>query len=360
MKKIIVAIDSFKGCLTSAEANGAACKGIMSCCPDVEVVQIPVSDGGEGWIEAFHPFIGGELVEADVHDPLMRPIKACYINLKSERLAVIEIAKASGLNLLKPEERNPLKASSYGTGELIVDAIRKGCRRFSIGLGGSATSDAGMGMLQAFAEALESNQFTEDDLKEMTFSIATDVTNPLSGPMGAAHVFGPQKGATPEMVEELDKRAIDFAKYSARKMDYDCSENPGAGAAGGLGYAFMQYLHADRRSGIDVLLDMVDFDAMLKDTDLIITGEGSSDAQTLMGKLPMGIMRRAQQQGVDIALIAGRIADKEALLKAGFKQVVCINPEGLPLTEAMKPQVAKANICETVRLLLENSLSLQP
>ena len=338
--KIIVAIDSFKGCLTSVEANAAACKGVLQKYPDAEVVQMPVSDGGEGWIEAFHVAIGGEIVEVDAHDPLLRPIKACY--LKKDDLAVIEMAKASGLTLLKPEERNPMVASTFGTGELIADAICKECKRFIVGLGGSATSDAGMGMLNALPKNLEGLQFI----------IATDVTNPLYGPLGAAHVFGPQKGATPEMVEMLDEKARRFAEQSAQQMGYDCSQNPGAGAAGGIGYAFMQFLHAESRRGIDLLLDTIDFDKFLNNTDLVITGEGASDAQTLMGKLPFGIMQRAKQQNVPTTLIAGRIADKEALQAAGFAQVLCINPVGLPLSVAMQKEVAERNIANTVGLLV--------
>ncbi len=358
--KIIVAIDSFKGCLTSVEANAAACQGLMMYHPDAEVLQVPVSDGGEGWTEAFHAAIGGELVEADVFDPLMRPIKAVY--LKNDRLAVIEMAKACGLTLLKPHERNPLLATSYGTGQLIVDAVKQGCQHFIIGLGGSATSDAGKGMLEALSDAFSvpstPGHFVAGDLwksdvfQNLQFSIATDVNNPLCGPLGAAHVFGPQKGATLEMVEKLDERAKAFAQQSAQLFGFDYADEPGAGAAGGLGYAFMQYLHANRRLGIDLLLDTIHFDDLIKNAHCVITGEGASDAQTLMGKLPYGIMQRARQQNIPTALIAGKISDKEALLDAGFSQVACINPEGLPLAEAMQKEVAKRNIAHTMKFLL--------
>ena len=189
-------------------------------------------------------------------------------------------------------------------------------------------------------------------LKTLHFSIASDVANPLFGPMGAAHVFGPQKGATPSMVEKLDQLAFDFAQQSAHFCGFDCSNKRGAGAAGGLGYAFMQFLHADCRLGIDLLLDTIDFDKQLGNTDMVITGEGSADAQTLMGKLPAGIMQRAKQYGVPTALIAGRIKDKEALLEAGFAQVSCINPSNLPLVEAMKKEVAEGDITQTVGLLV--------
>ena len=339
MKKIIVAIDSFKGCLTSTEANQAASEGILSKMPEAKVVQVPVSDGGEGWLEAFRAAIGGEIVEVNVKDPLMRPIVAQY--LIQGDTAVIEIAKASGLTLLSSEERNPMVATSYGTGQLVVDAIRKGCKHIIVGLGGSATSDCGIGMLEAIENA---------DYKDVRFTIATDVTNPLCGENGAAHIFGPQKGATPEMVEALDARAKRFAEASAKHLGCDYQNMPGAGAAGGLGYAFLQYMKAECRSGIDLLLDTIHFDDLLQDANLVITGEGSADRQTLMGKLPFGILQRAQRHDVPVMLIAGRIADKQLLLDAGFSRVACINPPGIPLEIAMRPDTAKENIRKTVRI----------
>ena len=337
MRKIIVAIDSFKGCVTSAEANQAATEGVLQGMPEAEVVKVPGSDGGEGWLEAFHTAMGGEIVEVNVKDPLMRPIVAQYLLMGDT--AVIEIAKASGLTLLKPEERNPMVATSYGTGQLVVDAIRKGCKHIIVGLGGSATSDCGIGMLEAIENA---------DYKDVRFTIATDVTNPLCGENGAAHVFAPQKGATPEMVEALDARAKRFAEESAKRMGRDCQNMPGAGAAGGLGYAFLQYMNAECRSGIDLLLDTIHFDDMLQDADLVITGEGSADRQTLMGKLPFGILQRARKHDVPVMLIAGRIADEQQLTDAGFSRVACINPHGLPLEIAMQPETAKENIRKTV------------
>ena len=334
--KIIVAIDSFKGCLTSAEANQAASEGIISKEPEAEVVQVPVSDGGEGWLEAFMAAMGGSIVEVSVKDPLMRPVVAQY--LVQGDTAVIEIAKASGLTLLKPEERNPMVATSYGTGQLVADAVRRGCKHVIVGLGGSATSDCGMGMLEAIED---SGVIIEKDVR---FTIATDVTNPLCGENGAAYVFGPQKGASHDDVVALDARAKRFAEDSARQMGRDCHNMPGAGAAGGLGYAFLQYMNADCRSGIDLLLDTIRFDDLLQDADLVITGEGSADRQTLMGKLPFGILQRAKRHHVPVMLIAGRIADEQQLLDAGFSRVACINPPGLPLEIAMQPATAKENI----------------
>ena len=345
MKKVIVAIDSFKGCLTSAEANQAASEGILDKMPDAKVVQVPVSDGGEGFLEAFQAAMGGEIVEVNVKDPLMRPIVAQY--LIQGDTAVIEIAKASGLTLLSPEERNPMVATSYGTGQLVVDAVQRGCKHIIIGLGGSATSDCGIGML----EAIDNAKLTIDN--DVRFTIATDVTNPLCGEQGAAFVFAPQKGATHDDVLALDARAKRFAEASAKHLGRDCQNMPGAGAAGGLGYAFLQYMNADCRSGIDLLLDTIHFDDLLQDADLVITGEGSADRQTLMGKLPFGILQRAQRHHVPVMLIAGRIADEQLLLDAGFSRVACINPPDLPLEIALQPATAKENISRMVRRLLQ-------
>ena len=351
--KIIVAIDSFKGCLTSAEANQAASEGISSKIPDAEVVQVPVSDGGEGWLEAFKAAMGGELVAVHVKDPLLRSIMAQY--LVQGDTAVIEIAKASGLTLLKPEERNPMVATSYGTGQLVVDAVRRGCKHIIVGLGGSATSDCGIGMLRAIIDAFAKNGKWDDvrELNDVRFTIATDVTNPLCGENGAAHIFAPQKGASHDDVLALDARAKRFAEASAKHLGRDCQNTPGAGAAGGLGYAFLQYMNAECRSGIDLLLDTIHFDNLLQDAELVITGEGSADRQTLMGKLPFGILQRAQKhhilssrmrRNIPVILIAGRIADEQQLLAAGFARVACINPPDLPLEIAMQPATAKENI----------------
>ena len=355
MKKIIVAIDSFKGCLTSAEANQAAAEGILqpegrsvarnlAKMPEAKVVQVPVSDGGEGFLEAFQTAMGGSIVEVNVKDPLMRTIVAQY--LVQGDTAVIEIAKASGLTLLKPEERNPMVATSYGTGQLVVDAIRRGCKHIIVGLGGSATSDCGIGMLRAIIDSFAKGKSWDDvrELDNVRFTIATDVTNPLCGENGAAYVFAPQKGATPEMVEALDARAKRFAEASAKHLGCDCQNMPGAGAAGGLGYAFLQYMNAECRSGIDLLLDTIHFDDLLQDANLVITGEGAADRQTLMGKLPYGILQRAKKCGVPVILIAGRIAEEQLLLDAGFSRVVCINPPDISQEIAMQPAIAKGNI----------------
>ena len=381
MGKIIVAIDSFKGCLTSIEANRAAVEGILARMPEAEVLPIPVSDGGEGWLEAFRsptptlspvgrgtsptptipsregsptptlPSREGVVVEVDVRDPLMRNITAPYLVIGDT--AVIEMAKASGLMLLHEEERNPMIATSYGTGQLVADAVRRGCRHIIVGLGGSATSDCGIGMLRAIIDNFAKHGSWDDvhELDAVRFTIATDVTNPLCGENGAAYVFAPQKGATQEKIQLLDARAKRFAEVSARHFGYDRQNEPGAGAAGGLGYAFLQYMNAERRSGIDLLLDTIGFDRLLDSASLVITGEGASDRQTLMGKVPYGILQRAKAHQVPVVLIAGRIEDRQELLHAGFSQVLCINPPDLPAEEAMKPETAKRNIFDTLQLL---------
>ena len=351
MKKVIVAIDSFKGCLASGEANQAAAAGVRRKYPDAEIRQVTVSDGGEGFMEAFHAAIGGELVTLTVRDPLMRPVSARY--LLKDQTAVVEIAEASGLTLLTREERNPLVATSYGTGQLVADAVKKGATHIIVGLGGSATSDAGKGMLKALIDVFNPNGSWDgiEALRDVRFTIASDVANPLCGENGAAHVFAPQKGATPEMVIQLDEQARRFAEFSARHFGYDRSAMKGAGAAGGLGYAFLQYLNADCKPGIELLLQTIRFDELVAGADLVITGEGSADRQTLMGKLPMGILQHSGD--APVCLIAGRISDRDQLLQAGFTYVECINPPGIALEEAMKKEVAQRNISDTVLSILD-------
>ena len=351
--KIVLTIDSLKGCLSSREANQAAAEGVRKAYPNAEIVEIPVSDGGEGFIEAFHAAIGGEMVEVSVCDPLMRTIKAKY--LRKEKTAVIEIAQASGLTLLTPKERNPMVATSYGTGQLVADAVRHGTRHIIVGLGGSATSDAGRGMINALIDAFSEHGVWDDmePLRNVRFTLASDVRNPLYGMKGAAHVFAPQKGATPEMVEQLDKMAKKFAVVSALRFGYDRSEMEGAGAAGGLGYAFLQYLNAECKPGIDLLLETIQFEEIVKGADMIFTGEGAADQQTLMGKLPMGIL--SHSGGVPVCLIAGKVSDRQTLLDAGFSHVVCINPPGITLEEAMLKEVAHKNISHTVCEVMQAS-----
>ena len=311
------------------------------------VRSLPMSDGGEGMLEAFISALHGQIVPAEVHDPLMRPLLASY-GIAPDGTAVIETAKACGLTLMTPEERNPLIATTYGVGELIAHALRRGCKKFIIGLGGSGTSDAGKGMLQALTDSFAPHATIHDVLSRETagcqFTLASDVRNPLCGKEGAAFIFAPQKGATPQMVEELDRRARQFADSSARLMGKDASTQPGAGAAGGLGYAFMQYFNATAQSGADLLLDLTAFDQQLEQADLVITGEGHADRQTLMGKLPERILQRARKHHVPVWLVAGQTDDADELIAAGFSRVDKLTPEGMNLQEAIKPETTRQNI----------------
>ena len=254
--------------------------------------------------------------------------------------AYIEMAQASGLCLLSADERNPLITTSYGTGQLIADAVQRGVLEIVVGLGGSATSDCGRGMLQA----LEGT-----DLQGIRFVIATDVDNLLLGPRGAAHVFARQKGATEAMLDVLEQRAVAFVSENRRIQGRDCSQLPGAGAAGGVGYALMQFFGAERRSGAELILEAARFDTLLSEADLVVTGEGSADRQTLMGKLPSVILAKAKHYRKPVVLVAGRITDAETLLSAGFAQVFCINPPESPLAECMKSDVAWQRLHEVAK-----------
>ena len=342
-RTIIVAIDSLKGCLTSRQANAAAAHGFVAGNAGCKAVGVTVSDGGEGWLDAWEDACGGQRHALTVHDALGRGVRAEWLQVQGR--AIVESAQAVGLSLLNKEERDPLRASSLGVAEIVADALRMGCRDVVVGLGGTATSDAGRGMMPLIP-ALQA--------VGARFTIATDVENPLYGPHGAACVFGPQKGATPAMVQRLDDEARALADENARRMGRDLSHEPGAGAGGGLGYAFLQLLGAERRSGAEMLLEAIGFDQMLCQADLVVTGEGHADRQTLMGKLPSVILRHAQKAGVPTLLLAGRVSDSEALLNAGFADVRCIHPYDLPLSEAMRPEVTLRNIRQTCSAYLQS------
>lgn len=343
--KTILAIDSFKGCMSSSEVEETIA-GVLNK-NGLETLCLPMSDGGEGMLSVFTSAMGGTLEPVYIHDQMMRRVDAQY-GVMPDGTAIIEVAQACGLTLVKEEERNPMRSTTYGVGELLSRAIKRGCRNFIIGLGGTGTSDAGIGMIRAlvdiFARGKSFDEALKTELGECRFTLASDVDNPLCGKNGAAHVYAPQKGATPEMVEQLDRRARLFAEKSALHFGFDKSNEPGAGAAGGLGYAFMQYLGAEMKSGADLLLDLTDFNGKIKDADLIMTGEGSADRQTLMGKLPQRILMRGKQLGVPVGLVAGRVEDREELLSAGFSFVESITPEGMPLEEAIKKEVAFSNL----------------
>ena len=305
-----------------------------------------MSDGGDGMLGAFLSAMGGERVRMVAHDALMRGIEAEY-GIAGDT-AVVEIAQTVGLSLVEPEQRNPMRATSWGVGEMIMDAYRRGVRRFVVGLGGSATSDCGIGMLRAMG----------DDWKKVgrdcSFVLASDVTNPLCGMNGAARVFAPQKGADAAMAGALDERARRFAEVCARHFGFDRSADPGAGAAGGLGYAFMQFFGAELQPGAELLLRLTDFDAMLSDASLVITGEGRSDRQTLMGKLPMRVLGHCLRAGVPVWLVSGGIDDEEEMKNSGFSRVVAVTPVGMALDDAMRKDVAMRNVGLAVADLIDD------
>lgn len=340
--KIVVASDSYKGCLTSKEVAHYISCALGKLLPDAQIVQLNVSDGGEGTLMVLSEIMQGEILYDMASDPLGRPIRAGY--MVSDTLAVIESASVCGLTLLSKDERNPLITSSRGLGELIVRAVERGCKKFIIGLGGSATNDGGEGMLSApgFLEAVRGKEFI----------VACDVDTPFLGENGATRVFARQKGATPEQVEILENRMQKIAAKILLRTGVDVAMMPGAGAAGGLGGAFFAYLNATLSSGADLVLDAIDFQKHILDADLVITGEGCSDFQTLKGKLPFGILRRSQNIGVPVALLSGEIKDKKMLIDAGFAYIERVSSKEVPLCISMKSEVAKENIERATETLI--------
>lgn len=367
-KKITVASDSFKGSLSSLQVADAVEEGIHMVYPDCIVQKVNVADGGEGTMEALRQTLGGRVIEVEVADPLGRTVTSPYVMLDDGHTAVLEMSAASGLPLLKPSERNPMLTSTYGTGQLIADALGKGCRKFLVGIGGSATNDAGMGMMRALGcrfldsegreldgtggtlskvEEIDLSSLAEG-LKDSEFIVACDVDSPLYGPKGAAYVFSPQKGADENMVKSLDEGLRHFSSVVKTATGKDVSDLPGAGAAGGLGGGMVAFLNARLEKGIEMVLDAISFDSMIQGSDLVITGEGRVDFQTLTGKTPFGVLNRAQKQGIPVVAIGGSVTlDAEDVEKAGFKGAYAVTPEGMPLEEAMKTDVAACNVRNT-------------
>lgn len=343
--KIVCAFDSFKGCMSAHEACIAAAEEFHEIYPEAELICLPMSDGGEGLVECIAEAVNAEMIHVKVNDPLMHIIDAAYALSADGKTAYMEMAASSGLPLVPLEKRNPMMTTTYGVGDLILDAVNRGCKQIIMGIGGSATCDGGKGMIDCLRPHLP---------LPVEIIVASDVNNPLYGPHGAAYIFGPQKGATPEQVILLDERLKAFAKETEEKGYAlpDLVNHPGAGAAGGLGYGLMAYLGAQLRSGIDLVLDTISFDEKIKDCDFIVTGEGKSDKQTLMGKVPMGILHRAQQQGIPVHLLSGAIEDQETLMGAGFKSVRSINENDVrPLNLLMQKEVAKHILKQSISLI---------
>lgn len=355
--KVLVAPDKFKGSLTALQAAQAMERGIRKAVPDARVVMVPLADGGEGTVEAMVNVPGGQIINITVTGPLGNAVRSNFGLIGPSVLSqmglgakgtgmfsgIIEMALASGLALVPPEKRNPLTTTTYGTGELIRAALNENCKKIIIGIGGSATTDGGMGMAQALGAVfydkngvelgLGSGQYlsqVEDievsgmdkGIEDTTFIIASDVRNPLCGPDGAAAVYGPQKGATPEMVKQLDEGLEHFAGVIKKRLGMDVKNVPGGGAAGGLGAGLMAFTGAEMRSGVEVIMDAVWFDHKLNDVDLVLTGEGQIDAQTVFGKVVAGVARRSKASGVPvIAIGGGTTPEAEPLLSIGINEI---------------------------------------
>jgi len=361
--KIVIAVDSFKESLASYEVADCIEKGIKKVYVDAEIIKVPIADGGEGTVDALVYGMGGRFVEVEVSNPLGERINSKYGILLDEKRAIIEMATASGLALVAPQKRNPLKTTTYGTGEMIKDAIKKGCRRFIVGIGGSATNDAGMGMMQALGmkfldvhgqevgeggEALLKVAKIDGtkllpELKMCQFLVACDVNNPLYGLNGAAYVYAGQKGANEEMIEELDAGLKHFSTVLKEYLSVDVSLVAGSGAAGGLGVAFLAFLNVELKSGIEIVLEEVQLQEKLDGADFVITGEGRMDAQSLMGKAPVGVAKLAKLEGVPIISLSGAIADnsEELLHKEGIDVLFSIMNAPMSLEEALNPEKTK-------------------
>lgn len=366
--KIVIAMDSFKGSLTSTEAGEAVRDGIRRADPDACVSVFPLADGGEGTVDALIFGLKGERKQVTVTGPMGDPVSCSYGLVREKGLAVIEMAGAAGLPLVPESARNPLLATTYGVGEVILDAIREGCRRFLVGIGGSATNDGGAGMLQALGFSLLDEEGrpipggaaglakissvgagqAEPKLQECVFRIACDVKNPLCGPDGASAVYGPQKGADPDMVRKLDENLARFAKVTKAwnpQADDDC---PGTGAAGGLGFGFLAYLNASLESGIGIVLDELGLDEAVSQGDLVITGEGRLDEQTCMGKAPAGVAALGRKYKKPVIAFAGCVTKGASRLNdAGIAAFFPILRGACSLEDAMKKENAAENLRDT-------------
>jgi len=364
--KVAIAIDSFKGSLSSVAAGEAAAAGVRRALPEAECRVRPLADGGEGTVDALVAGLGGKFREVEVTGPAGRPVRAKY-GLLPEGVAVMEMAAAAGITLVAGEEKNPLLTTTYGVGELILDACRQGARKFVIGIGGSATNDGGAGLLQALGFQLLDASGAElcrggaalaqlamivppenlGDFARLSFRIACDVRNPLCGMHGASVVFGPQKGATPEMVAVLDAALAHYAEVAARDFAADAAAE-GAGAAGGLGFAFKTFLGAELVPGVDLILSETRLEDFVRDADLVITGEGRLDGQTVMGKAPIGVARLAKRHGKKVLAFSGCLGDGVAAVNgAGIDAYFPILRRIVTLDEALDVKTAAENLAAT-------------
>ena len=371
--KVVVAIDSFKGSLSSMEAGQAIAEGVKRVYQNAEIVVRPLADGGEGTVEALVEGMGGIFVTKEVTGPLGEKVEAVYGIIESKddlsKTAIIEMSAAAGITLVPEESRNPMNTTTYGVGELILDAIERGCRHFIVGIGGSATNDGGVGMLQALgydfvtqegkAISYGGNGLRElvsieesnvhPKLKECTFKVACDVTNPLCGENGSSAIFGPQKGATPEMVQELDQLLLHYAELSKSINSHADRFYPGTGAAGGMGFAFLTYTNATLESGIQIVLKETKLEELIATADVVVTGEGRLDGQTALGKAPIGVAALAKKYQKKVLAFAGAVTpDAKECNQHGIDAFFPILRGVVTLKEAMNKEVAHQNMVDTV------------
>ena len=366
--RVVVAIDSFKGSMSSLEAGEAISNGIKKAHKGAEVEIRPLADGGEGTVEALSIGMGGRLINVDVTGPVGRKVSAVYGIVDSSKTAIIEMSQAAGITLVSGDEKNPLYTTTFGVGELIKDAINKGCRHFVVGIGGSATNDCGIGMLQALGYEFldkEGNQVgfgasgvrdivsirDENVIKELSecyFRVACDVNNPLCGDLGCSAIYGPQKGATKEMVADMDGWLKNYSKIVKEKYpDADC-EYPGTGAAGGLGYAFFNFTNSKLESGIKIVLDETKLEEYVKDADIVVTGEGRLDHQTVMGKAPVGVANIAKKYNKKVIAFSGSVTEDAGVCNEhGIDAFFPILRRIVTLEEAMQTDTAKQNLTDT-------------
>ncbi|MDO8886936.1 glycerate kinase [Candidatus Oleimmundimicrobium sp.] len=359
--KILIAPDKFKGSLSAKKVASGIKKGIENIAPEAKVFICPMADGGEGTVEALVDATAGEIIQVCVKGPLGEPVNSYFGilgNQLKEKIAVIEMAAASGLHLLSEKQRNPMLTTTYGTGELIEAALDKGCKKIIVGIGGSATTDGGMGMARALgvkffdAEGKELEvgcglllkeiakidlSFMDNRIKETKFIVASDVDNPLCGPKGAAYVYGPQKGATPAMVTELNEGLSHYVEIIKRDLGIDIKDVPGAGAAGGLGAGLMAFLGAELRSGVEFVIEVVNLKKRMKGMTLVITGEGKIDSQTACGKTPVGVSELAQSMGIPTIAVAGQVGEGAEILKEhGIEKIYSLMDIAGSVEEAME------------------------
>ena len=367
--KVVVAIDSLKGSLSSLEAGSAISEGIHRALKDAEVIVRPMADGGEGTVEALALGMNGRIEKIKVTGPLGDPVEAAYGIIDETHTAIIEMSAAAGITLISEQERNPLDTTTYGVGEMIKDAIRKGCRHFIVGIGGSATNDGGIVMLQALgfgfldvngnqvgfgAKGLKDIEKITDEavlpeLKECYFKVACDVSNTLCGDQGCSAIFGPQKGATPSMIMQMDKWLADYAGLTQKKYPKANMNQAGTGAAGGLGFAFLSYMNASLESGIKIILDETKLESYVREADIVITGEGRLDGQTVMGKAPIGVANIAKKYGKTVIAFSGCVTEDAVVCNEhGIDAFFPILRTVTTLNDAMDSENARKNMVSAV------------